>query len=102
MGMAALREKIVQIVEGVDGTMGASVLDVESGEEIGIREAEPFPMASVCKTPILVETYRQVEAGKVALDKRIEITGTTRTPGSGLFNFFDEGLNPTLRDLLLM
>jgi len=63
---------------------------------------EPFPMASVCKTPILVDVHRKAVAGSVSLDKRIEFTEAARTPGSGLFNFFDAGLQPTLRDLTLM
>ena len=100
--METLRTQIAEIVNGVDGIMGVAVQNVETGEEIGIRADEAFPMASVCKTPVLVDAYRRVEAGTLSLDTRIEITRETRTFGSGLFNFFDEGLRPTLRDLLLM
>ncbi|HZO92108.1 MAG TPA: serine hydrolase [Chthonomonadaceae bacterium] len=102
MGMEALRRRIAGIVGRVEGIMGVAVRDVETGEEIGIRADEPFPMASVCKTPILVEAYRRAESGTLSLDKRVEISRATRTFGSGLFNFFDEGLTPTVRDLILM
>ena len=102
MGLAALRRKLQRVIAGVDGRMGAAVLDVESGEETCVGAEEFFPMASVCKTPILAATYRGVDAGTLSLDTRLEITDETRTSGSGLLNYMDEGLNPTLRDLLLL
>lgn len=102
MSMARLRRRIAAIVSGVDGKMGVAVQDVQSRDEIGVGADDFYPMASVCKTPILVEAYRQVESGKLSLDKRCEVTRETRTPGSGLLNFCDEGLKPTLRDLLLL
>ena len=100
--MERLRRKIETLATGFAGKMGVAVRNVETGEEIGIQEREFFPMASVCKVPILVETYRQADAGILSLDERIEITENSRTPGSGLLNFCDTGLKPTLRDLTLL
>src|SRR5689334_3313976 len=102
MGMKMLRKRIGSIVDWVDGRMGVAVHDVTTGEEIGVSADELFPMASVCKTPILVEAHRRVEAGTLSLTKRISITRATRTAGSGLLNYFDEGLRPTVGDLLLL
>ena len=100
--MEKLRRKIESLATGFAGKMGVAVRNVETGEEIGIHEREFFPMASVCKIPILVETYRQADAGILSLDERIEITEDSRTPGSGLLNFCNTGLKPTLRDLTLL
>jgi beta-lactamase class A len=75
---------------------------MKTGEETGVRLDEPLPMASVCKIPILVTAYRKYDAGKLDLAERLEITDDCRTFGSGLFNAFDVGLNPTVHDLLLM
>lgn len=102
MGIKLLRRRIASIVDRVDGRMGVAILDVTTGEEIGISSEDLFPMASACKTPILVAAYRYVDAGRLALDKRIEITRNMRVAGSGLLNFFEEGLRPTLRDLMLL
>ncbi len=101
MGIKMLRRRIASIVDHVDGQMGVAVHDVTTGDEIGISADELFPMASVCKTPILVAAHRQADAGCLALGDRIEITHDTRVHGSGLLNFCDEGLRPSLRDLLL-
>jgi beta-lactamase class A len=100
--LQTLQRRLAGIVGRVQGRMGVAVRDVETGDEIGIHADEPFPMASVCKTPILVHTYRMAEASQVSLDTRTEFTTAHRTPGSGLFNFFDAGVQLTLRDLLLM
>jgi beta-lactamase class A len=102
MGIRMLRRRIGSIVNWVDGLMGVAVLDVATGDEIGIAADDLFPMASVCKTPILVEAYRRVDAGQLDLGERIEVTRATRVPGSGLLNFCDEGLRPCVRDLLLL
>jgi len=102
MGIRMLRRRIASIVDWVDGQMGVAIQDVTTGIEIGISADDLFPMASVCKTPILVEAYRRVDAGRLALEERIEITRETRVAGSGLLNFFEVGLRPCLRDLLLL
>jgi beta-lactamase class A len=102
MDMTALQETVTAITEGVDGRMGVCVRDIRSGEEIGVRQDEPLPMASVCKIPILVTAYRENEAGRLDLSERVEFTEERRCLGSGLFNAFDPGLHPTLHDLLLM
>ena len=102
MRLKRLRGRIASVVDGVEGRMGVAVRDIESGEEVGIGADDLYPMASVCKTPILVEAYRQAEAGLIDLGMRVELTPETRVAGSGLLNFCDEGLKPTLRDLLLL
>jgi len=102
MGLKALRRKIASIVDKVDGRMGVAVLDVTSGDETGVNEDELFPMASVCKTPILVGAYQQVDNGALDLAARVEIERGSRVLGSGLLNFCSEGLNPTVSDLLLL
>ena len=102
MGIKMLHRRLTSIIDKVNGRMGVAVLDVTAGEELGINADELFPMASVCKTPILVAAYRRVDAGKLSLDERIEITAERRVAGSGLLNFFDVGIRPCLRDLLLL
>jgi beta-lactamase class A len=89
-----------RIIGSARGLIGVTVRDLETGEESGIRQDDPFPMASVCKVPILVAAYRLVDAGTLDLTERIMLTEERRGFGSGMLNYFDNGLNPTLRDLL--
>jgi beta-lactamase class A len=102
MGMNVLRRKLASVVRSVNGRVGVAVQDTISGEEVGVAADEPFPMASVCKTPILVAAFRKAESGALDLGRRVAIGRSERVAGSGLLNFFDEGLQPTLRDLLLL
>lgn len=100
--MERLQKSLEEIVSGVRGRMGVCVCDLKSGVEIGVRMDEPLPMASVCKMPVLVAAYRRHEEGALDLKERVEFTEACRCFGSGLFNAFDPGLRPTIRDLLLM
>ena len=102
MDLTALQHTIEPLVGQVNGLMGVCVRDIKTGEEVGTRLDEPLPMASVCKLPILVTSYRKHEAGQLDLTERVEITDQSRTFGSGLFNAFDVGIMPTVHDLLLM
>ena len=102
MGLKMLRRRIASIVDWVDGQMGVAVQDVTTGEEIGVASDRLYPMASVCKTPILVEAYRRVDAGTLSLKKRVLLTRATRTAGSGLLNYCETGLRPCISDLLLL
>lgn len=100
--MTELESAIREIAGCIDGRVGVCVRDYAGGVEIGLNLDEPLPMASVCKVPILVEAFRRHDAGELDLRERVEFTPERRTLGSGLFNWFDPGLRPTLHDCLLM
>jgi beta-lactamase class A len=102
MSSTSLQQAIEQIVDSIYGHVGVCVRDAKTGEEIGVRLDEPLPMASVCKIPILVTAYRAYDAGELDLAERIKFSEASRCYGSGLFNAFDSGFNPTIHDLLLM
>jgi Beta-lactamase class A len=99
-GFARLGADIDAILADAKGVIGVCVRDLATGEEVGTLPDEPFPMASVSKVPILVAAYRRAEEGALDLAERVTLTDACRGFGSGLLNFFDSGLNPTVRDLL--
>jgi beta-lactamase class A len=59
-------------------------------------------MASVLKIPVLVEAARQMDAGNFTLDDRWPLTVGEKNLGSGVLTFFDDGLLPTVRDLMTL
>lgn len=97
-----LRARLQEMVDLFPGTMGVAVRDIKTGEELSINGDRLFPMASVFKIPILVEVFRQAEAGKFSLDERLEVTENDRTLGSGVLPLLSSGLKPTIRDLALL
>lgn len=102
MVLQALQEQIESAIHAADAHMGVAMRHLESGDEISIHADESFPMASVLKIPVLVEALRQVDAGKFTLDDRWELTTAEKNLGSGVLTFFDDGLLPTVRDLLTL
>jgi len=98
----SLESEIGAIVANSGAEMGVCVRHLESGEEIAIDADRPSPLASVFKIPVLVEAFRQVHAGQLALDERHTLTTAEKNLPSGVLLFFDDGLQPTLRDLLTL
>ncbi|MEP6754744.1 MAG: serine hydrolase [Chthonomonadales bacterium] len=100
--MRELKQNIERILEPIDGIVSVTVRDYLTADTIGVRPHELLPMASTCKVPVLVAAFREVEAGRLDLEERVIFTEEHRTFGSGLFNSFRDGLNPTIYDCLLM
>ena len=61
-----------RIAAETDGTVGAVVLHLASGQMVSLHGSERFPLASVCKVPIAVNMLALVDEGKLALDQEIE------------------------------
>jgi beta-lactamase class A len=102
MALQELQAQIEAAIVAADAHMGIAMHHLERGEEIAINADESFPMASVLKIPVLVEALRQVDAGKFTLDDRWALTVAEKNLGSGVLTFFDDGLLPTVRDLLTL
>ena len=64
------REAIDRLAAGFDGRFGFYIEDLQSGVCHAGRADERFPTASVCKITVLIELFRQVEKGELALDER--------------------------------
>ena len=58
-----------------------------------------FVAASTVKIPIMVELFRQVDAGRQSLEARHVLQAQDRTTGSGVLSQLQDGLAPTLGDL---
>jgi beta-lactamase class A len=71
--MGALRERVQQLVSGVDGQVGVSIKHIESGQGLNINGDRVFPTASVYKVPIMVEVFRQAHEGKFSMHDRITL-----------------------------
>lgn len=102
MALPELQAMIEAAIRKADAHMGISMRHIENGDELHIHADELFPMASVLKIPVLVEAARQMDAGKFTLDDRWELTVAEKNLGSGVLTFFDDGLLPTVRDLLTL
>ena len=83
------------------GKAGVWVRHLTTGEEAAVRADEPFNSASVIKLAVLALAFQMAEKGELSLAERITINASDYRGGSGVFQFNDPGLQPTLRDVLL-
>ena len=98
----ALLERITERATAFSGQFGMFAKNIETGDEVGVNADAVMPTASVIKVAVLAELYRQVEAGKVSLEERREVTTEDWWGGSGVLKEFAPGLTPTINDLARM
>ncbi len=98
----SLESDISRIIDNSGAEMGLSALHLESGQRIDVDAGRVFPLCSVLKIPVLVEAFRQIEEGLFTLDDRWQLTTAEKNLPSGILVFFDDGLAPTVRDLLTL
>ncbi|CAN5528743.1 class A beta-lactamase [soil metagenome] len=101
--MSILRSEIESIIAASGATvMGVAIKHLETGEELYLNADQTFPLCSVFKIPVLAEAFHQIEAGKLTLEDRWELTLAEKNLPSGILVFLQDGLMPTLCDLLTL
>ena len=80
--------------------VGIYVKHLTTGEEAGVQPDVVFEAQSVIKLAIAIRSYKLADDGQLDLDERIRLTRSDYVGGTGLLHYFQEGLEPTLRDLL--
>ena len=83
------------------GKAGVWVKHLTTGEEAAVRADEAFNSASVIKLSVLALAFEMADKGQLSLSDRVTINASDYRGGSGVFQFNDSGLQPTLRDVLL-
>ena len=97
-----LKQRLSDVAASFPGRVGVFVRNVETGAESGVNADDQFPMASTYKVAIMVQVFREAEAGHLSLSQRVTLGPGDRRLGSGLFPYMDTGLNPTIHDLILL
>ena len=98
----SLESDISRIIDNSGAEMGLSALHLESGQRIDVDAGRVYQLCSVLKIPVLVEAFRQIEEGLFILDDRWQLTTAEKNLPSGILVFLDDGLAPTVRDLLTL
>jgi len=97
-----LQKRLNEIAASFPGKVGVYVKNVETGAEAAINADNEYPMASTYKVPIMVQVFREADAGKFALTDRVTLKESDRRAGSGLLMHMTPGLSPTIYDLMLL
>jgi beta-lactamase class A len=96
-----LEERLRPLIDAHPGQVAIAVKHLETGESFAHRDDVPMPTASLIKFPVMVEAYRQAEAGRVDLDAPVILRAEDKVPGSGILtNHFSPAASFPLRDAI--
>ena len=70
-GLKTLEQELSMLVATKSGDHGIAALDLNTGELVGLRADDPFPMASTVKIAIAAHYLALVEQGRRSLDANI-------------------------------
>ncbi len=95
-----LKQKLEQISAGVTADWGIYIKSLDTGEEVAINADKVMDTMSAIKIPLLVDVYRQVDAGKINTADRFAMKTADKRFGTGVLRTLDSGLNLSFRDAL--
>ena len=100
--LSRLQAGIERIAKSINADWGIYIKCLETGEEIAIDADRPMDTMSVIKIPLMVESFRQIEAGKFSLGDKITLKESDKRPGTGIIRSLDPGAILTIQDLLTL
>lgn len=81
--MAQLQATLASVGAHAPARLAVEIRDLSTGVTSGYNMNAVMPAASTIKIPIMVEVFRQMEAGKFDLNRRVELYASDRDWGSG-------------------
>ena len=86
-----MRTELRRIADETRGVVGAQVIDLATGDRIGVNDTLTFPQGSTIKVPLLIELYHQATTGRLDLATRVPVRAAARTGGDGLLQHLGDG-----------
>jgi beta-lactamase class A len=78
--LAALQARLERRITTVPGaTIGIAYHDLHTGDTLYINADTSFHAASTMKVPVMIEVFRQADAGKLRTDQRVIVTNTFKS-----------------------
>ena len=97
-----LQRNIERIAGGVHADWGIYIKSLDTGEEVTLNPNAVMDTMSTIKIPILVDAFRQVDAGKLHLDDRMTMQHADKRFGTGVLRTMDDPLPLTFKDVLTL
>lgn len=98
-----LQQTLEPLAAGHAGEVAVSVQVLDAAGKTSLQwdlhGDRVMPTASLIKLPLMIEAYRQAEAGRVSLDVLLTLQAEDKVPGSGILTeHFSAGSQLSLRD----
>ncbi len=71
--LAPLRAQLQAYIERAPGTVAVELVDLGDDQSVGIHQDVRMHAASTMKVPVMLELYRQADAGKFALSDKVRV-----------------------------
>jgi beta-lactamase class A len=97
-----LKHRLETISQGVSADWGVYIKSLDTGEEIAINADTAMDTMSAIKIPLLVDVYRQVDAGKLNPADRIVLKTADKRFGTGVLRTLEDGVNLSFHDALTL
>ncbi|MBZ5531809.1 MAG: class A beta-lactamase-related serine hydrolase [Acidobacteriia bacterium] len=97
-----LKARLETIAHGVSADWGIYIKSLDTGEEIAIHADAAMDTMSAIKIPLLVDVYRQVDAGRINTADRIVMHTSDKRFGTGVLRTLDNGLDLSFHDALML
>lgn len=91
--------EILSRLEQIAGKKSFFYKNLVTGQTISINENMPMMAASVIKIPIMVEAFRQIQAGSIRKNQEYTLREADKRPSCGCLNRMHAGLTVTIADL---
>ena len=66
-----LKDQLIDLTTDFEGDVGIYVHHLKRREEVGLREHEIFPTASMIKVPIMLSLFDKISAGELHYDQKV-------------------------------
>ena len=77
-----LEQRLKTISDGAQGTVGLSVVHIESGKTLSLNGNSQLPLYSVFKLPLAIAVLKDVEENHLRLDQKVQVTPAEIVPGA--------------------
>ena len=89
-----------QLAARLPASSAVEVMDLATGYRVGYNANSAMPAASTIKVPVMVEVFRQLEAGHFDLNRRVTLLARDKDYGSGDLCDAPDGATYSVAELL--
>jgi len=98
--LAHLSGSLREMARHAPGQVALDVIDLATGYSTGYDASASMPAASTIKIPVMVEVFRQLQAGRFDLNRRVTLRSSDKDWGSGELCDAPAGRSYPVSDLL--
>lgn len=89
-------------IESIPGNIGFFYKNLVTGETSRYHGDMPLVAASVIKLPLMMEAFRQFDAGELDLNAHVLIRPESKVPSCGVLTYLHDGIDVTVSDLVTL